>query len=287
MGRTQSARGTIKPWCCAPVGMTGRVCHPPRRTQSAWSVEGAFCGVAGRVAMAHPVLWRHHHKRGRSAPLQRPRLGSSPHRPHPVQREPPEGVPVATSAHPVPRQRHPPTVDTQNRRPAPLSGHQMHRFVRDRGGSPTHTDPARRVAAAPRFRCGYAVLEGARSRAILDTIDTLDMGVREWTERTRQRERVSTAVGSAFSLWCPCPLSLILFDHVESVVCVHRPHQVVATCNGFGPRHWCLEPCRLCLSCPTPLQSHTPSAEQSGAYDRQGENRNVRRSPNRIEDHRC
>ena len=50
--------------------------------------------------------------------------------------------------------------------------------------STAHTDPARRGGAAPCFRCGYAVLEGGRSRATLDTIDTLDMGVREWTERT-------------------------------------------------------------------------------------------------------
>ena len=108
---------------------TGRVVHPPRLTQSAWSVEGAFCGVAGGCGDGSPSLWLHHHKRGRSAPLQRPRLGSSPHLPHPVQRGASQGGSVATSAHPVPRHRHPPTVDTKNRRPAPLSGHQMHRFV--------------------------------------------------------------------------------------------------------------------------------------------------------------
>lgn len=213
-----------------------------------------------------PSLWLHHHKRGGSAPLQRPRLGSSPHRPHPVPTRASQGVSVATSAHPVPRHRHPPTVDTKNRRPAPLSGHQMHRFVRDRGASTTHTDPARRVAAAPCFWCGYAVLEGGRSRAKLDTIDTLDMVVREWTERTRQRENIFTTTSPPFSPYRPCPLSSFSFDHVESVHRVFHYAKSWAQSCVFVPRHWCPKPCRLCLSCPTPLERHTPSDRGRGAH---------------------
>ena len=135
VGRGGRGGAPSRPWHDQPDARraggraTGRVAHPPRLTQSAWSVEGAFCGVAGGCGDGSPSLWLHHHKRGRSAPLQRPRLGSSPHLPHPVQRGASQGGSVATSAHPVPRHRHPPTVDTKNRRPAPLSGHQMHRFV--------------------------------------------------------------------------------------------------------------------------------------------------------------
>ena len=109
VGHTQSARGTIKPWCCAPVGMTGRVAPPPRLTQSAWSVEGAVLWRCRACGDGSPSLWLHPHKRGRSAPSQRPRLGSSPHLPHPVHRGASQGGSVATSAHPVPQAlTHPP-----------------------------------------------------------------------------------------------------------------------------------------------------------------------------------
>jgi hypothetical protein len=191
---------------------TGRVAHPPRHTQYSWSVEVAVlwrCRACGDGSPS-PVATSPQTRRFCAPPASSTGFIPTPAAPSPtgcftgrfcgyIGTPSPPPTPPTHRGH----QKSTPCAPiwTPNAQICPV-------FPR----STTHTDPASRGGAAPCFRCEYAVIDGGVSRAILDTIDTLDMVVRERTERTRQRERDSPTFHLHSPPYRPCSLSSFSFE---------------------------------------------------------------------------